>query len=480
MSETFRRNLSQMWGRAFLKFIVAIMAQIALVVGLLPCKVAAQDSHWGTILYGDRSTLLGGAVIASVDDASAAYYNPGALADVAPKDFFLATKVFDFTKISVSSEETDFVIDTDEIGRAPTFIGGMIPIKTGEHRLAYSFFKRQSFNLRLTETFVGETELPQLTDVSSARLNIVTDTNLNDDWVGLSWAYPLFKRTRIGLSMFASYRSHRFSSIESVESFRNDGTVGTAMVTREYKYGYSSLVWKLGVKHQYNDHFDMGFSLTTPNVGIGVFSDGDAGVSATASSIRGLNGDQDRDSFIADYQKNLSATYKTPWGFGLGGAYEWSKRSVHASVELFGSVDLYDVVDPEPFIAQSTGDTLDHPVTAKTLSVLNFGIGLEEHVSESIEAFFGFHTDFSSADDEAVEDVYITKWNLYHLTGGSQFMLWKAQFTLGLGYVFGSEPTSRFVTINDVVEPDLPGIGELGKKVNFQRLKLIFGFGIRT
>ena len=149
-------------------------------------------------------------------------------------------------------------------------------------------------------------------------------------------------------------------------------------------------------------------------------------------------------------------------------------------MELFGSVDLYDVVNPDPFIAQSTGDTLDHPVTGKTVSVLNFGIGLEEHVTESIEAFFGFHTDFSSADDETVDDVYLTKWNLYHLTGGSQFMLWRAQFTLGLGYVFGSEPTSRFITIDDVVEQDLPGIGELGTKVNFQRIKLIVGFGIRT
>ena len=63
--------------------------------------VAAQDSHYATHLYGDRSTLLGGGVIASVDDASAAYYNPGALADVAAKDVFLGTKVFDATRIGV-------------------------------------------------------------------------------------------------------------------------------------------------------------------------------------------------------------------------------------------------------------------------------------------------------------------------------------------------------------------------------------------
>jgi hypothetical protein len=479
MSSILRRFWSDVVRCNRIRLAVCVL-QAATVLVLGPSAASGQDSHWGTILYGDRSTLLGGAVIASVDDASAAYYNPGALADVAPKDFFLATKVFDFTKIAVSADDADIVLDTDDLGRAPAFVGGMIPITTGEHRLAYSLFKRQSFKLRLTETAVADRPFQQIPDIASSRLFILSETSLSDDWFGLSWAYALPERTRIGITMFGSYRSHRHTTIESSESFRDDGTVGTAMLTRDYKYSYTSLLWKVGVKHQYNDNLLLGLSVTTPNVGIGIFSDGKAGVSATTAGIRDFENDSFRNDFVADYQKKLPATYKTPWGLGLGGSYEWANRTVHASFELFGSIDTYDVLNPDPFIAQSTGDTLDNPVTGKTVSVLNVGIGLEEHLSESIQAFFGFHTDFSSADDEVVEDVYQTKWNLYHFTGGSQFMLWKAQFTLGLGYVFGSEPTSRFISLNEIASPDLSGTQEVSSTVKFRRLKLIVGFGIRT
>ena len=93
-------------------------------------NVAAQDSHYLNHLYGDRSTLLGGSVIASVDDASAAYYNPGALANVALSDVFLGTKVCDATRITLRrTGGQDLQIDTDDFGKAPSFVGGMIPIQ---------------------------------------------------------------------------------------------------------------------------------------------------------------------------------------------------------------------------------------------------------------------------------------------------------------------------------------------------------------
>ena len=54
------------------------------------------------------------------------------------------------------------------------------------------------------------------------------------------------------------------------------------------------------------------------------------------------------------------------------------------------------------------------------------------------------------------------------------------QVTLGLGYTFGSEETDRYITLDDVADQDEFLIDAATTKVNFSRLKLIVGFGVRT
>ncbi len=50
---------------------------VILLAGLHSAR--GQDTQYWNLQYGTRSTLLGGAVIGSVSDLSATYYNPGAL-----------------------------------------------------------------------------------------------------------------------------------------------------------------------------------------------------------------------------------------------------------------------------------------------------------------------------------------------------------------------------------------------------------------
>jgi len=460
--------------------LLTLVIPTAFVVG--PWQTAAaQDSHYLNHLYGDRSTLLGGSVIASVDDASAAYYNPGALANVALKDVFLGTKVFDATRITLRrTGKQDLEIDTEGIAKAPSFLGGMIPIQSKGHRFAYSFFKRASFKIRMTATAVDAPLAAEDPTAESNRLNLDLDVSLNDDWFGLSWAYSVTPRTSIGISNFFSYRSHRSSLFRSVEWFRNDGTLSIGIVTREYKYTYVSALWKLGVMHRLNDELILGWSLTTPSIGFGPLNDGSAGVSVSVARSGEESGGSDGDIFLADFQKNLAATYKSPVAFGFGASYKYPKRTIHASAEWFGPVDSYDVLDPEKFIGQSSGDTLDHPVVGGALGVINLSIGLEEHLGRSVDMYFGFHTDFSSVKKDQEGSIYLTEWNLYHFSGGSQFLFGSSQITLGLGYAFGRQESDQFITIDDILRPDDLLNDEKETVAHFNRLKFIVGFGVRT
>ncbi|MGD8700654.1 MAG: hypothetical protein PVJ43_15265, partial [Gemmatimonadales bacterium] len=60
-------------------------------------EAQAQDSHYWTLQFGPRSSLLGGAVIGSVNDVSATFYNPGGLSVAENVSFLLSTNVFERT-----------------------------------------------------------------------------------------------------------------------------------------------------------------------------------------------------------------------------------------------------------------------------------------------------------------------------------------------------------------------------------------------
>ena len=57
-----------------------LLAISLLGLTLLTARAYAQTAHYWTDQYGSRSRLLGGAVIGSVDDLAAVYYNPARLA----------------------------------------------------------------------------------------------------------------------------------------------------------------------------------------------------------------------------------------------------------------------------------------------------------------------------------------------------------------------------------------------------------------
>ena len=61
----------------------------------------AQDAQYWTYQFGTRATLLGGAVIGSVLDISATYYNPGALALIEDPELVATSRVFEISNISI-------------------------------------------------------------------------------------------------------------------------------------------------------------------------------------------------------------------------------------------------------------------------------------------------------------------------------------------------------------------------------------------
>ena len=127
-----------------------------LVAGVLlgvPAEAAAQDAHYWSTQYGNRSRLLAGAVIGSVDDASSVYYNPGALALLEKAELLLGGNVFQYTDLTYEGAVAgELDLTSDRFKSVPAMLAGEFPFKfLGKNRLAYSYLVRADFDFRIRE-----------------------------------------------------------------------------------------------------------------------------------------------------------------------------------------------------------------------------------------------------------------------------------------------------------------------------------------
>ncbi len=89
------------------------------------------------------------------------------------------------------------------------------------------------------------------------------------------------------------------------------------------------------------------------------------------------DGDNERESNLsASFQEDLETTYKSPFSLAVGASYSGENSGVHFTAEYFTGISEYSVMEPEPFLWQTDGDTISLPYTSAAAAVLNVGIGL--------------------------------------------------------------------------------------------------------
>ncbi len=95
-----------------IRVLLTLATLAVLVGGTVP--VVAQDAHYWTNQFGPKASLLGGAVIGSVDDISGTYYNPGALSIGTDLSFAVSANVLEMSSVYTYSFDT--LLHTEEDG----------------------------------------------------------------------------------------------------------------------------------------------------------------------------------------------------------------------------------------------------------------------------------------------------------------------------------------------------------------------------
>jgi hypothetical protein len=411
----------------------------------------AQDGHYWTEHHGNSAIILNGAVIGSVADLGAVYYNPARMAHMKNPTFALSGKIFALDKLVIedgAGEGAD--LRQTKFSGAPSMFAGTFQLNfLQNHFFAYSFLIRHHFSANY---FVYQDDIRDIIDMwpgdemFGGQLGFQKD--LKEEWMGLSWAYPFSNTWSVGVSNFVAIRNqNEFIGRElQVYSAINE----LAMLEKTHKIGYNSLglLWKISLAYD-SPGFTAGLTITTPKIHLK--GKGNTLYRDFYSGPKAVGDGKLKDTFISDQQSELDAVHKSPLAIGIGAGINFKKSKLHLSGEWFSSVAPYDNIAADPFIGQSNQLVYAFKMVEELNSVVNVGLGYEYHISDKYSVFSSIATDFSAVqpdvnhypDNEEIAHGSLIKADIYHLGSGILIKAGVFEISTGATYAFANQVIDR-------------------------------------
>ncbi len=253
----------------FSRKIIYFILTLTIFVGV-EMNVIAQDGHYWSENYGNKSMLLGGTVNASVDDLGAVFYNPGRLGQIENPAFVISAKVYEWSTIRIKDGINDGVDMTKtDFGGAPCMVAGTFKVPfLKNHKFAYSILTRQRTHADFFIRVEKEGEVIEVipgNEIFNGKLNLTT--NFREEWIGLTWAPPIGRKFSMGLSNFISVVNKSASIALDMKALDEKNQVVSLSLDRQYSYETDGLIWKLGMAWDLLP-IRLGMTFTTPKMNL--------------------------------------------------------------------------------------------------------------------------------------------------------------------------------------------------------------------
>ncbi len=435
----------------------------------------AQDTHYWNIQYGTRSTLLGGAVIGSVSDLSATYYNPGAVALFKDPKLVLSAKVYEYHSMVVedgAGKGKDLKFSS--INPSPTFVAFAFDFDwLGDDQLAVSILTRQQMNTEFATRKIEPVDIyPDEPGEEDFAGGISFDQKFNEIWAGLTYSTKLSEVLGIGITGYFAYRSQKFNRQVIIKVLHTDDKISSLTDFDNYNYSNLRALLKFGIGYNFQP-LTLGLTVTTPS--LNMFGSGSTGNHFFLSGVDLDEDGTDDNIFESNYQEDIPSTYNSPWSIGFGGAYKFNDLKIHLSGEWYDKVNQYEVLTPDSYYSQSSEEEISNTLSVELKSVLNFGLGLDYFITEKLIISGSFITDYSARVPGTTSSLAISNWDIYHISGGVTFPVGKSDLTFGFTYAFGSEE------VNQILDLDAGEEGNIGGQttkttVVVKQIKFLLGF----
>lgn len=430
-----------------------------------PGSAAAQDNHYWAQQYGAVGTLMGGAMVGGVNDNTAVYYNPGALAFISNPSLSVDANVYRMDRIGITDGAGNGMnLNSAQLSVYPQIIAGMVSLfKDSRFRFSYAILTRNHGNVLINARYADQAEQHSNPGASSYVGVFDYVNQLNEQWFGMGVGYRISEDLGVGATFYGSYRGQSYQLTNYVQEVENTGTYQvfrTQTNDEAIKYSTFRLLIKAGLSYS-SGPWKVGLTLTTPSVS----QYGKGNVQRENSVITVSENPEDmQDNFlIIDRKTGVKARYRHPLSLAVGAEYQTNATRIAVSAEYFFRIGTYHLLEPDatPFVYPSSYlDSADYQPLFDTFlqvenaarPVLNIGVGFSQVILKKFTLLLGAFTDFTSYDmpDETDELMYgFGKFDIYHGSAGLSYRMSKQSVTLGFSFGFTpSQQVSPYAVIN--------------------------------
>ena len=412
----------------------------ALVLLIFPAILAAQG-YYNRENFGNRSLLLSGNVTGSVEDLGLTYYNPARIAMVEAPSFSINAKAYQISSLTLKNTfGRDNKLSDSRFEGVPSLLAGTFSINKWEkHHFAYAFLSKQRERVDISvQNEVTEGDIIEDNEwLESLASKLDLDNTETDEWFGLSWGMKLKENLSIGVSAFASvynFRSKYDLRLAGLEDNQDVRFYNNLVSFGQTSYG---MFWKVGLAWKVKE-IDLGLNIDLPYLDIineGKFN--------YAQFLSGYG--EGEDIYSYGNLTGLSSKRKEPLSISFGAGIPWKKNKFHLKADWHAGISEYDRLVIPPF-ENGSGETEEFRFREELRSVVNFGVGGEFYLSEKMDLFASFSTDFSPMKTNATifdligegeSDININA-DFMHYGLGVDLKFTRARITIGSTYSHGS------------------------------------------
>ncbi len=423
--------------------------------------------------FGNRSILLNGNVTGSVDDLGATFYNPARLALVEDPVFLINAKIYQLTNIKLNNITIDGSnLSTSNFDGLPSMLAGTFKIKKFKgHQFAYAYFARNRSDFSLGYN----SEVNEFNNVEGKYVNTSQINNkLRENWYGVSWAKTITPNFSVGASLFFStYKfeighTKQFNTIDDSNQVSN---YNSGILYQQESYGLFAKVaiaWVLS-------KVELGLNIDIPY--LEVLGKGKFKYEEFLTGFENVD-----DIFTYNYFDDLDAQRKFPLGISVGAGLPIRKHKLHFGASWNAKINSFSKVDI-PKLESETIDVLPEIVFNEELkSIVNLGLGAEFFLSEHINLYGSFSTDFSpyiyestSNDFNNPNQIVNFSPNYYHYGFGVNVSYKWANFILGAIYSSGGTEFEKPVNLPSNTSSS---IGDTISNAQVNRWRFVIGVEI--